>query len=193
MLQVLAGLPDSYSAVTEAIESGNMKLHEIISRLEGTEARINRNRAEAQVEKKSGANALLTTTRVPTGPTCHRCGGSGHLARDCATGRNPNGGGIGGGEVNRATGELTCYTCGKTGHIARKGPTVAVNGGANYAKATALVAHEDTWHESSASNCTFADLAGLKAARDSASAALRDWPRSVAPDSWYVGAALLMC
>lgn len=77
--------------------------------------------AEPQTEAVAGLAAVSGPSRAEppssqVGGLCYRCGGRGHLARDCAT-RSERSGGRG-----PASDPKGCYRCGRRGHWARDCP-----------------------------------------------------------------------
>ena len=127
-MNLLAGLPEKFYMVIEAIGGLNLSLPDIVQRLEATEGRF----TSTEPPSSGGALALAANgkarrpidySKPPKGP-CPKCGNNGHWGRDCPnsqdsshqrkSGTNPVR------TVSRET--RTCYTCGKTGHIARDCP-----------------------------------------------------------------------
>ena len=138
-LQVLAGLPDSFSAVTEAIECSEISLSDMVRRLEATDARINRTKLANQAEKAAEGGALtVVAAKSITGPACNKCGGRGHWARECPNGRRQNYGNSGN-DFTRQHNGSGCWACGKAGHIARNCPSKA-SGSANIAEVSEGIA-----------------------------------------------------
>ena len=53
----------------------------------------------------------MSATQPQAEKTCYRCGGTGHISRECTQAGGAPGGGRAGGQE--------CYKCGQQGHIAR--------------------------------------------------------------------------
>ena len=114
-LQILAGLPSPFAPVIEALETVEISLSELISRLESTEARLKREKGE---DRSGNGFALVGTgrrctdySRTPS-TTCPVCQEKGHWAKDCPKA-------VGTRARNSDRSSIQCFKCGKEGHIAR--------------------------------------------------------------------------
>ncbi|XP_040977559.1 endogenous retrovirus group K member 24 Gag polyprotein-like [Aquila chrysaetos chrysaetos] len=67
---------------------------------------------EQQQETRPVVAALQQVLQAAAG-ACHRCGGRGHISRDCATKPGVS-------DQEKGAGKLRCWKCGKLGHRARE-------------------------------------------------------------------------